>query len=175
MLHKSISPIVLSCLAAAGIVALPSLAQEEAKEEESLVIENGKTVSVEYTLKLDDGTTVDSNVDGDALSYTQGSSQILPALEEALLGLAIGDTKEVKLTAEQGYGLINPEAFQEVELDTIPEDARSVGAMLVATSPEGQQQPIRVHEVNEETVVLDFNHPLAGQALNFDVEILAIE
>ena len=140
-----------------------------------MVIENGRSVSIEYTLKLDDGTTVDTNVGDDPLTYTQGKSEILPALEEALLGHGVGDTKEVNLTAEQGYGPVNPEALQEVELDMVPEDSRTVGTTLVATAPDGQQQPIRVHEVREETIILDFNHPLAGQALNFDVKVLAIE
>jgi len=146
-----------------------------AQEEEKTVIENGKSVSVEYTLKLDDGTTVDTNIGEDPLTYTHGNNEILPALEEALLGQAVGDTKTVQLSADEGYGTINPEAYQEVPLDTVPEDARNVGTMLVATSPEGEQQPIRVHEIKEETIVLDFNHPLAGQALSFDVTILAID
>ena len=139
------------------------------------MIENGQSVSIEYTLKLDDGTAVDTNVGEEPLTYTQGGSEILPALEEALADQAVGDTKEVKLTAEQGYGPIDTEAYQEVELDMVPEDARAVGTMLVATDPEGQQQPIKVHEVREETLILDFNHPLAGEALNFEVKILDIQ
>ena len=105
----------------------------------------------------------------------QGGSEILPALEEALAGHVVGDTKEVKLTTEQGYGPINTEAYQEVELGMVPEDARTVGTMPVATDPDGQQQPIKVHEVREDIIVLDFSHPLAGEALNFDVKVLAIE
>ncbi len=143
--------------------------------EESIVIENGQSISIEYTLKLDDGTTVDTNVGEDPLTYTQGSSEILPALEAALVGHAVGDTKEVKLTAQEGYGPVKIEAYQEVELNMVPEDARTVGMMLVATDPEGQQQPIKVHEVREETIILDFNHPLAGEALNFEIKILGIE
>ena len=139
------------------------------------MIENGNAVSIEYTLKLDDGTTVDTNVDQDPLTYTQGSSEILPALEEALAGQEVGDVKQVKLTAEQGYGAVNTDAYQEVELDMVPEDARTVGTMLVATTPEGQQQPIKVHEIRDTGIVLDFNHPLAGQALNFEIKILGIE
>ncbi len=60
-------------------------------------------------------------------------------------------------------------------VDLVPEDARTVGTMLVASDPEGNQQPIRVHEVGEDNIVLDFNHPLAGQALNFDIKIVAVE
>ena len=139
------------------------------------MIEDGNSVSIEYTLKLDDGSTVDSNVDGDPLTYTQGSNQILPALEEALLGLEVGDSKQVDLTAEQGYGPIDPRGYQEVEADRVPEDARTVGTMLMASTPDGQQQPIRVHEVRDDMIVLDFNHPLAGEALHFDVKILDVE
>ena len=144
-------------------------------EWENAVIENGNSVSIEYALKLDDGTTVDTNVGEEPLVYTQGESEILPHLEEALLGLEVGATKEVQLTAEQGYGVIDPVGYQEVELDVVPEDARTVGTMLVAQSPEGEEQPIRVHEVKEESIILDFNHPLAGEALNFDIKILAIQ
>ena len=156
-------------------VAVSACWAQDATSEEKTVIAEGSSVSIEYTLKLDDGTTVDSNVGEDPMVYKQGGSEILPALETALFGLAVGDTKQVKLTAEQGYGPVMQEGYQEVEIDMVPEDARTVGTTLMATAPDGQQQPIRVHEVKEETIVLDFNHPLAGQALNFDVKILAID
>lgn len=171
MIHTSISRLVLSSLALAVVAASASWAQTE----ETVVIESGSAVSIEYTLKLDDGTTVDSNVDKDPLTFTQGTGTILPALEEALLGAKVGDTKEVQLTAEQGYGAVNPDAFQEVPLEKLPEDARTAGTMLMAGAPDGKEHPVRVHEVKEETIILDFNHPLAGQALNFDIKILAIE
>ena len=139
------------------------------------MIEEGSTVSIEYTLTLDDGTTADTNVGDDPLVYSQGRQEILPALEEALVGLEIGDTKTVSLTAEEGYGVVDPEGFQEVTPDLVPDDARTVGTMLVASDGEGNEQPIRVHEVGEDKIVLDFNHPLAGQALTFDIKIVAIE
>lgn len=139
------------------------------------MIEDGSKVSIEYTLTLDDGSTADTNVGGEPLVYNQGQQEILPALEEALVGLAAGDTKKVMLTAEEGYGLVDPDGFQDVEPDIVPEDARTVGTMLVASDPEGNQQPIRVHEVADDKIVLDFNHPLAGEALTFDIKILGIE
>jgi FKBP-type peptidyl-prolyl cis-trans isomerase 2 len=139
------------------------------------VIEEGSKVSIEYTLTLNDGSTADTNVGGEPLVYNQGQQEILPALEEALVGLAAGDTKQVVLTAEEGYGLVDPDGFQEVEPDIVPEDARTVGTLLVASDPEGNEQPIRVHEVADDKIVLDFNHPLAGEALNFDIKILGIE
>lgn len=171
MFRGTISRITLSSLAVASIVT----AACRAEAEETLVIEDGNQVSIEYTLTLADGTVVDTNVGQDALTYTQGKEEILPALEEALLGHAVGDAKQVSLTAEQGYGPSIPEAFQEVSLETLPEEARVAGAMLMAQMPDGQQRPLKVHEVKEASAVLDFNHPLAGQALNFDVKVLAID
>jgi len=171
MFHQSISRLTLASL----VLAIVAASACQAQDEETVVIESGSSVTIEYTLKLDDGTTVDSNVDGNPLSFTQGTGEILPALEEALLGAKVGDTQEVKLTADQGYGAVNPDAFQEVPLDKLPEDARTAGTMLMASAPDGQERPVRVHEVKEETIILDFNHPLAGQALTFDIEILAIE
>ena len=138
------------------------------------MIENGSSVSIEYTLKLDDGTTVDTNVGEDPLTFKQGASQILPALEAALAGHRVGDTTAVRLTAEQGYGVIDPEAYREVDLEVVPEGSREVGAAMVAKTSDGLETPVRVHEVREQSLVLDFNHPLAGQALNFDIKVVAI-
>jgi len=139
------------------------------------VIEHGRLVSIEYTLTLDDGSTADTNVGEEPLVYTQGGGEILDALEEALAGLYVGNEKQVRIPAEQGYGPVDPDAFDEVPLEEIPEDAREVGAMLVAEDAEGNERSVRIHEVRAGGVVLDMNHPLAGQALNFAVRILAIE
>ena len=139
------------------------------------MIEDGRLVSIEYTLTLDDGSTADTNVGEEPLVYTQGEGEILDALEEALAGLAVDDEKQVRIAAEQGYGPVDPDAFDQVALDDIPEDAREVGATLVAEDSEGNQRIVRVHEVRADGVVLDLNHPLAGQTLHFAVRIVAIE
>ena len=139
------------------------------------MVTDGARVSIEYTLKLDDGSVADSNVGGDALTYQQGASQILPALEKELLGMKVGDSKQVALTAAQGYGEVDSSLFQSAPASAIPEDARKAGTQLLADSGSGQPRPVRVHEVNGEEIVIDLNHPLAGQALAFDVKILAIE
>lgn len=144
------------------------------KDDEN-VVRSGKRVSIEYTLKLDDGTTADTNVGGEPLSYQAGADEILPALDEALVGLKVEDTKTVTLPPEQGYGLVDPAKFETVELSAIPEIARKPGAQLVAQDPNGNPLPVRVHEVSESMIVLDLNHPLAGQNLNFEVKIVAVE
>ena len=154
---------------------IEDVSEPEAATEGVIVVEDGKQVSIEYTLSLEDGTTADSNVGGDPLQYEQGAGRILPALEAQLAGLKVNDTKHVTLSAENGYGPINPEAFQEVDSGQIPEEARKIGSVLVASDGAGQQRPVRVHEVREDKVVLDLNHPLAGETLIFDVKIVAIE
>lgn len=141
------------------------------------MVKDGATVSLEYTLTLDDGTVADTSSGRGPLVYLHGTGQILPALEESIAGLGVGEEKSVKLTAEQGYGPVQDELFQTVPADQIPEDAREVGTPLVARDAQGQERPLRVHALRDETeeIVLDLNHPLAGQALSFDVKVVAIE
>lgn len=136
------------------------------------MIQPGKTVAFEFTLTLDDGSVVQSNKGGEPMTYVHGENQILPALEQQLEGLEVDEQKAVKLSAEDAYGDVKEEAFQEVPAAQIPEDARRVGAQL---SAQGYNGAIRVAEVKEETVVLDFNHPLAGQDLTFDIRVVSIE
>lgn len=145
-----------------------------AEQQQPPVVENGKTVSIEYTLTLDDGTKADSNVGREPLVFEQGAKRMLPAFEEQLIGMKVDESKQFTLTAEQGYGAVNPDRFREIPLDRIPEDARKTDARLMTQDGAGRQRVVRVHEVREEVAVLDFNHPLAGQRLNFDVKVLEI-
>ena len=138
-------------------------------------ISNGKLISIEYTLTLDDKKVIDSNVGGQPLDFTQGSHQIIPGLETALEGMKVGESKQVTVAPEQAYGPVNPKAIQEVQIDKIPEEARKVGSQLQAKSPDGRMVHPRVVEVKEKVVMLDFNHPLAGKKLFFDVKILDIK
>jgi FKBP-type peptidyl-prolyl cis-trans isomerase SlyD len=135
------------------------------------VVGKGKKVDIEYTLTLDDGSTVQSNVGGPPLGFVVGEGQIIPGLEAALQGKAARERVKVKIAPEQAYGPIDPKKVQEVPIEKIPEDARKVGTLL---SAQGMDDPIRVVEVRPDVVVLDFNHPLAGKALTFDVLVLSI-
>jgi FKBP-type peptidyl-prolyl cis-trans isomerase 2 len=150
-------------------------ANAEESSETSSVVSQGNRVSIEYTLKLDDGNVADSNVGGEALTYEQGAGHLLPALEKALLGLKVGDTKQLTLGAKEGYGEVDDTLYQTVPATAVPEDVRRVGMKLVAEAPTGKKQLVRIHKVNEAEVVMDLNHPLAGQSLHFDVKILEIE
>lgn len=138
------------------------------------MIEKGKQVAIEYSVFLQDRTPVDSNVGQDPLVFNCGSQQILPALEDALSGLEVGDTKHITLQPEDAYGHINPSAFKEVDAEVIPEDLRFEGALLIIADENFGEMLIRVDELKEDKVVLDFNHPLAGKQLTFDVKVLDI-
>jgi FKBP-type peptidyl-prolyl cis-trans isomerase 2 len=138
------------------------------------MIQKGKKVSLEYTVCLDDGMQIDSNIGEAPLIFTVGMSQLFPALEQAIVQLKVGDKKEVFLRAEEAYGPIIAEAFKEVEIEAIPPKFRFVGAILGVQDPAGGVFPIRVHEIKDTKAVLDFNHPLAGKNLRFNVKVIEI-
>lgn len=139
------------------------------------MIKHGQKVSLEYTVFLEDGTQVDTNIGDDPLVFVLGSNQVFPALEQALLGLKVGDTKQITLNPEEAYGPVVKEAFREVGLDTVPEQFRHEGAVLGIQDPAGGVYPIRVHQIIDKKAVLDFNHPLAGRSLRFDVKVVSAD
>jgi FKBP-type peptidyl-prolyl cis-trans isomerase SlyD len=143
--------------------------------EKQKVVETGSVVALEYTLSDENGKVIDSNKDKPPLTYTQGKGQIIPGLENELLGMEIGGQKNVVVQPEDGYGSINPKAFQEVPKEKLPRESLTVGTTLIAKNSQGQSLPVRVYEIREKTVILDFNHPLAGKTLSFDVKILSIK
>lgn len=140
-----------------------------------MVVEAGKQISIEYTLSIDPEGVVDTNVDSDPLTYVQGTQQIVPALEKALEGKAVGETVEISIDPKDGYGERSEEAFQEVNKSQVPEEAQKVDIVLQGRDEKGGVVNARVAEVREETVLLDFNHPLAGKTLQFSVKILDIQ
>ena len=143
--------------------------------KESLTVQAGKHVGIEYTVMLEDGSTVSSNVGAELFVFRQGDRKILPALQAALEGLKVGDRKHITLPPEQAYGPVQPDAFHEVPSTDIPAGSRQVGAWLATEGPDGNKQEVRVHEVKEGTIVLDLNHPLAGKTLSFDIRIVEIK
>lgn len=138
-------------------------------------IQDGSIVSIEYTLTDDQGTVIDTNVGKEPLTFIHGAGQIVSGLERELQGLQAGDQKKVRVKPEDGYGMPSQQAFQEMPRESIPAEAQKPGVALMAKAPDGRAIPIRVHEVKEKTVVVDFNHPLAGKTLNFDVKIKDIQ
>lgn len=139
-----------------------------------MTVSSGKRVSLEYTLKLDDQSVVDSNVGGEPLKVTQGKHELVPGLEKALEGMAVGEKKNVTVAPTEAYGTVDPKAFQEVDKKLLPPDTAKVGTQLEGTTADGRKVFPRISEVKNETVVLDFNHPLAGKTLHFDVKVLEV-
>jgi len=136
---------------------------------------SGDTVRIHYTGKLTDGTQFDSSEGRDPLEFALGAGAIIPGLEQAIIGMAVGDANTVTIAAADAYGPRHPEAVQTVERSQIPDHVElSVGGQLQAQAPSGQQLLLTVIELTEETVTLDANHPLAGEDLVFNVELVAI-
>jgi FKBP-type peptidyl-prolyl cis-trans isomerase SlyD len=129
---------------------------------------------LEYTLTLDDQSVLESNVGKEPMTYTQGAHEIVPGLETALEGMKKGERKHIAVAPADGYGPIDPQAVREVRKELIPAAAQKVGAQLQGQTDDGSTAFPIVKEIKEETVVLDFNHPLAGKTLHFDVTVLAI-
>ncbi|MCT8161834.1 peptidylprolyl isomerase [Pseudoruegeria sp. SHC-113] len=138
-------------------------------------IKSGDTVRIHYKGTLDDGSVFDSSEGRDPLEFTVGSGQIIPGLDEALPGMAVGESKSVTIAPEKAYGPSHDEARQSVPRAQIPaEIPLEVGIQLQMQTPDGRAIPVTVVEITEDSVTLDANHPLAGKALTFDFEIVSI-
>ena len=140
-------------------------------------IKNGQKVNVHYVGTLSDGTEFDnSRTRGTPLVFELGSGNVLPAFESAIKAMSVGDTKKFSLTADQAYGQPRDEAVQAIPKNRFDGEMElEVGQAVAATTPDGQ--PIRaiIRSIEDESVTLDFNHPLAGKDINFDVELLSVE
>ena len=162
---------VLSTALLAQLLVLPTVSAQTEKAK----IQDGSQVSIQYTLLDEKGNQIESNKGGDPFKYTHGKGDIIPGLENGLEGMQVGEEKTIKVKPEDAYGNIQPEAFQEIPRKNVPTEFLKVGAQLVARNPHGQSMPVRVHEIKEETVVLNLNHPLAGKTLTFEVKIMAVQ
>lgn len=137
-------------------------------------ISNNKVVSIHYKGTLSDGTVFDSSEGREPLQFVFGSGMIIPGLEEGIAGLKVGDKKTVEIGFEKAYGPVREDAKQEVPKAQLPQDVElKVGMQLAAQGPHGVL-PVTVSEIKEETVLMDFNHPLAGKDLIFEVEVVEV-
>lgn len=135
----------------------------------------GDTVKIHYTGTLDDGTQFDSSAGREPLEFTVGTGQVIPGFDQAVEGMAVGETKRVNIEPENAYGPRHEQMIQEVPKSALPPDLQpEVGMGLQAQGPDGKNLQLTVTEVAEESITVDGNHPLAGKALNFDIELVHI-
>ncbi len=136
-----------------------------------LVVVDGLSVTLEYTLTLPDRTVVESNVGQQPLAFVQGSHHLVPGLEKAVEGMKAGQKKHVEVPAELAYGVYDPEARLKVPRNRVPPTVK-VGDVLTRPS---DRRPMKVVEITDQAVVMDTNHPLAGKDLVVDLKVLKVE
>ena len=138
---------------------------------EVLKVQDGQVVSMDYTL-LVDGEVLDTSSGHEPLEFLQGSGNIIPGLEQELYGMAVGESKKVIVQPEEGYGILDPDAFVDVPREQFPSNIPlEVGIEIQVTDQGGNPMNARIDSVETDTVKLDFNHPLAGKELSFAVKI----
>lgn len=138
------------------------------------MIEKGNVVAVHYTGKLTDGNTFDSSEGRDPLKFQVGSGQIIPGFENAIIGKNVGDKVTVNVPADQAYGQIREDLVVKVGKEQLPGEVQ-IGQSLSAQADNGQQVNVTVKEINEDHVIIDGNHPLAGKDLVFDIEVVDVQ
>ncbi len=159
-----------------GLVAGSSvLTAARAELSSAPTVTAGKQVSFEYTLRLDDRIVIDTNVGGEPVSYIHGVHHMMPGLEKGLEGLKIGESKKIVVQPEEGYGPVDEHAYMEVEKSRIPPESLRIGAIVEGRDSTGHPIYPRIKEIRETEVILDYNHPLAGKVLYFDVKVLDIQ
>jgi peptidylprolyl isomerase len=136
---------------------------------------SGDTVRIHYTGTLNDGTEFDSSAGREPLEFALGGGQVIPGFDSAVDGMAVGENKTVTIAADQAYGERHDQLVQEVPKNALPDEIEpAVGMQLQSQSPEGHVMNLVITEVADETITLDGNHPLAGQALTFAIELVEI-
>jgi FKBP-type peptidyl-prolyl cis-trans isomerase SlyD len=134
-----------------------------------------RVIKFNYTLRDEQGNILDSTEKSGALSFLTGSGQIIPKLEEELSVMLIGSKKNIHIDAEDAYGEYESEAIQTVKRTEFPEDMNlEVGQSYYANTPDGGQMPFLIKEIKDGEIIIDFNHPLAGVNLDFDVHLLDV-
>ncbi len=140
--------------------------------EEMLNLE-GSLIAFEFTMRDAKEVEIDSNVGKEPMVFQSGVGEMMQAVEDALVAMEVGEAKRITVSPEDAYGEVSPEAFREFPADMIPEEARQVGRKVMSRGPDGEERMVDVVGVTDEMVTLDFNHPLAGMTLFFDLKVIS--
>ncbi|MCK0124440.1 peptidylprolyl isomerase [Gelidibacter sp. F2691] len=139
-------------------------------------VKKNDTVKVHYTGKLTNGQVFDSSLEREPLEITIGEGKLIPGFENAILDMKVNDKKTVEIAKEEAYGDVQQELFHQVQKEQLPQDVKpEVGMGLASKGPDGTEHQFRVVDVKEDHIVVDGNHPLAGQDLVFDLELVEIK
>jgi len=167
MTKKSYTALVSMILLVVMLVTGCSSAIQQAK--------TGDTVKVHYTGRLQDGTVFDTSVGSEPLEFTLGQGQVIPGFEQAVIGMQVGESKTVTIPVDQAYGPRRDDMIMVVERDRLPKGLEpQVGMQLQMNQGDGGIMIVTITEVSETTIKIDANHPLAGQNLTFDIEMVEI-
>ncbi len=138
-------------------------------------VKDGDTVKVHYKGSLEDGSVFDSSEDREPLEFTLGSGQLIPGFEKAVIGMEQGESTTITIPSKEAYGEPREDLILDVPKDNLPDDIEpQIGMQLQVNRPDGDPIPVRVTNVGDEQVKLDANHPLAGEDLTFEIELVEI-
>ena len=139
-------------------------------------IKNGKTVRVHFIGTLNDGTEFENSHKKGPMKFVLGNKEVLTGFENAVRTMSIGEKKNISLSPSEAYGEVDPEASIEMPKNSFTSDlSLKVGSMVYGDAPDGRRVGAKIISIKEDSVVLDFNHPMAGKDLNFEIELLSIE
>lgn len=139
-------------------------------------VKENDTVKVHYTGKLTDDTIFDSSLQREPLEITLGQGMLISGFEKGLIDMKVNEKKTINIPKEEAYGDVQKELFQLVPKEHLPQDIQpEVGMGLVSKNQDGSERQLRISEVNDDSIVVDANHPLAGEDLIFELELLEIK
>jgi len=139
-------------------------------------VTGNETVKLHYTGKLNDGQVFDSSLQREPLEVTLGEGRLIPGFEKGLVNMKVNEKKTITIPKEEAYGDVQKELFQKIPNENLPQEIKpEVGMGLVSKNPDGTERQLRVADVKEDFIIVDANHPLAGQDLTFELELLEIK
>lgn len=139
-------------------------------------VQGNETVKLHYTGKLNDGQVFDSSIEREPLEVKLGEGRLIPGFEKGLVDMKVNDKKTITIPKEEAYGEVQKELFQKIPSENLPQEIKpEVGMGLVSKNPDGSERQLRIADVKEDFIIVDANHPLAGQDLTFELELLEIK
>lgn len=139
-------------------------------------VKGNETVKLHYTGKLSDGQVFDSSLQREPLEVKLGEGQLIPGFEKGLVDMKVNEKKTFTITKEEAYGEVREDLFQQIPMESLPQEIKpEVGMGLVSKNPDGSEHQLRIAKVENDFIVVDANHPLAGQDLTFELELLEIK